>query len=110
MRERRGDIRAEGIFRLRSGASRRRGHLYEVIRLGVPYAALREALASLRARGRAVTGFGDMSAEEIAALTGLPLDQAAMAKEREFDEPFLMEGDERDRAEIVKAVERWVWP
>ena len=55
--------------------------------------ALREAVVALRARGYALTGFGDMSVEEVAALTGLPLDQAAMAKEREFDEPFVMEGD-----------------
>ena len=55
----------------------------------------------MRERGYAVTGFGDMSAEEVAALTGLPLDQAAMAKEREFDEPFL--DDTGDKAEIERA-------
>jgi mannosyl-3-phosphoglycerate phosphatase len=78
---------------------------YEVVRLGVPYARLREALVLLRAKGFDVTGFGDMSAEEIAARTGLPLEEAVMAKEREFDEPFLMEGARADRAEIARAIE-----
>ncbi len=77
---------------------------YDIIRLGVPYAGLREAVVALRARGYELTGFGDMSVEEVAALTGLPLDQAAMAKEREFDEPFVMENETQDNAEIVRAV------
>jgi mannosyl-3-phosphoglycerate phosphatase len=77
--------------------------LYDIIRLGAPYATLREAVGALRAKGYALTGFGDMSVEEVAALTGLPLDQAAMAKAREFDEPFVMEGDNHDKAEVVRA-------
>lgn len=76
---------------------------YDIIRLGTPYARVREALVALRAKGCAVTGFGDMSVEEIAALTDLPLDQAAMAKIREFDEPFVVEGGEPVFADIVRA-------
>ena len=32
--------------------------------------------------------FSEMTLEEIAAMTGLPLEQAGLAREREFDEPF----------------------
>ncbi len=35
-------------------------------------------------------GFGDLSVEAIADLTGLTPEQAAMAKDREFSEPFLL--------------------
>jgi mannosyl-3-phosphoglycerate phosphatase len=35
-------------------------------------------------------GFGDMSSEEIAGLTGLSIERAALAREREFTEPFVM--------------------
>lgn len=65
---------------------------YVVIRLGAPYQSLRQVVAALRAEGFAITGFGDMTVAEVAELTGLPLDQAAMAKERDFDEPFIFKG------------------
>ena len=65
---------------------------YVVIRLGAQYQHLRQAVEELRAEGFALTGFGDMTVAEVAELTGLPLDQAAMAKERDFDEPFVYSG------------------
>ncbi|MGD0230521.1 MAG: HAD-IIB family hydrolase [Syntrophorhabdales bacterium] len=79
---------------------------YEIIRLGVPYAGLRAALAEWRTMGYPVTGFGDMSAEKVAALTGLSLHEAAMARMREFDEPFLLDSDERDRTTVIEAARR----
>ena len=58
--------------------------------LGSPYARLREEFATLRQRlGVAVRGFGDMTASEISTLTGLPLEQAELARQRDFDEPFI---------------------
>jgi mannosyl-3-phosphoglycerate phosphatase len=66
---------------------------YVVIRLGAQYQHLRQAVEELRAEGFALTGFGDMTVAEVAELTGLPLDQAAMAKERDFDEPFIFKGN-----------------
>jgi mannosyl-3-phosphoglycerate phosphatase len=41
-----------------------------------------------------IKGFGDWTPEEIAKRSGLPLPQAALAKEREFTEPFLLERQE----------------
>ena len=86
-----------------TGACKGKKAGYDIIRLGTPYARLREALVALREKGHVITGFGDMSADEVAALTGLPPGQAAMAKEREFDEPFIFEGGEAELAEISGA-------
>lgn len=57
---------------------------------GTPYPQLRAALEELRRRhGPGVRGFGDMDDEEVARCTGLALEQARLARERDFDEPFL---------------------
>jgi mannosyl-3-phosphoglycerate phosphatase family protein len=77
---------------------------YEVIRLGADYLSLRRALTELREEGFNVTGFGDMTAEEVSAVTGLDLDQAAMARERDFDEPFLLEGGDERVRKVVEAI------
>ena len=45
-----------------------------------------------------IRGFYDMSTQEIARLTDLPLIQAAKAKERLFTEPFIM----KDRAQLSR--------
>ncbi|MBN2251806.1 MAG: mannosyl-3-phosphoglycerate phosphatase [Candidatus Altiarchaeota archaeon] len=66
---------------------------YTVIELGTPYAKLREALAHIREKSPCrITGFGDMTAEEIAKDAGLSGAQAALSKKREYDEAFRMEG------------------
>lgn len=64
------------------------------ISIGVPYSRLRDALAALRDRGFKVRGFGDMSAQDVAQLTGLGLSEAQLARDREFDEPFVYDGDD----------------
>jgi mannosyl-3-phosphoglycerate phosphatase len=65
---------------------------YTVVQLGAGYREIRWFFNSVRGRFGLI-GFGDLSAEEIARLTGLPPEQAAMAKHREFTEPFLMEDE-----------------
>lgn len=76
---------------------------WEIIRLGAPYHRLRRAIRRLREEGFTLTGFGDMTVAEIAALTGLTPEQSAMARERDFDEPFIFNGD---RAGIERLRER----
>lgn len=66
---------------------------YTIIRLGAPYSLLRQTIQELREEGFALTGFGDMTVAEVAEVTGLTPDQAAMAKERDFDEPFFFDGN-----------------
>lgn len=76
---------------------------YSAITLGRPYSEVREALTEARAVVRAgVKGFGDMTAGEVARSTGLTEDAARLAMAREFDEPFLFDGDERSRAELIR--------
>ncbi len=62
--------------------------------LGVPYREIRRAVEDLRRRGFLLKGFGDMTAEEVAQITGMTLEEAILAKAREFSEPCLFEGDE----------------
>lgn len=65
---------------------------YRLLRFGVGYDFLRRFLDEYGQRFL-VRGFGDMSEEEVAELTGLSLRQAAWAKRREFTEPFVCDGD-----------------
>lgn len=66
---------------------------YQVVELGAPYAALRAALKDIsRESGIPIRGFGDMPPQEIAALTGLTVEGAVLAKQREYDEPLILEG------------------
>jgi mannosyl-3-phosphoglycerate phosphatase len=68
---------------------------YNIIRLGTPYHVLREKLAQIKRKTAAkIIGFGDMTLNEIAVDTGLPLNLAQLAMNREHDEPFkLLEGN-----------------
>jgi mannosyl-3-phosphoglycerate phosphatase len=83
---------------------------YVVMRLGTPYEATRGKFMELRERtGVAVRGFGDMVPDEVSALTGLPVEEAALAKQRDFSEPFVFAGD--PDAEFLRSIEavgmRW---
>jgi mannosyl-3-phosphoglycerate phosphatase family protein len=73
---------------------------YSVIMLGAKYSDLRKALETLRSRGFQVKGFGDMSVEEIAHISGLSRSEAALSKKRHFDEPFIFDGDAAHAREL----------
>jgi mannosyl-3-phosphoglycerate phosphatase len=87
----------KGYFPFPVSEATARGDL-ETISLGTDITivrhALRESAASLALR---VRSFGAMSAEEVSRLTGLPRDQASLALQREYDEPFIVEGDGAER-------------
>ncbi|MGA8864379.1 MAG: HAD-IIB family hydrolase [Gallionella sp.] len=83
---------------------------YRVIRLGMPYAEVRNIFVRLREQLRAkVRGFADMTVADVAALTGLPEDKAILARRRDFDEPFIFDGapDEAFLKAIETAGLRW---
>ncbi len=61
-----------------------------LIPLGLPYNRIRGFFVTLKSRFR-MTGYGDISPEEIAVLTGLSVAEAERAKDREFSEPFILE-------------------
>ena len=77
---------------------------YLVIKLGADYTELRNVLAELRTEGFDVTGFGDMSIKEIAALTGLKPADAKRARQRYFDEPFVFHGNNKEVANIKRRI------
>lgn len=87
-------------------ASERDGH--SLILTGTGYSALRAALSAIAKRADLpVAGFGDLTAEQIAARTGLSLEQARLAKRRDADEPFFIDRDfdEND----IKRLQSEVW-
>lgn len=67
---------------------------YTVIRLGISYSKIRRWLQALPP-GFKITGFGDLSVEDIERLSGLSPAQAGRAKQREFSEPFLIDDDSK---------------
>lgn len=67
---------------------------YRVIQLGAAYGEIRKFLCSLEA-GFNIRGFGDLDAEEVGRLTGLPPQQAALAMQREFTEPFIIDDESK---------------
>jgi mannosyl-3-phosphoglycerate phosphatase len=84
-----------GYFPFAIRGSKRRGS-YEIIEWGTPY---EELVADLQRASQIsqcrVRGFHGMTAREVAKLCDLPLEQAVLAKQREYDEPFLILDPER---------------
>lgn len=77
---------------------------YDVIELGARYSDLRNALTDLQQMGFEVKGFGDMTVAELADMTGLNSDEAMMAKERDFDEPFVYNGPDRELPRLFESI------
>jgi len=82
------------------------GKNYFIVKLGADYVDLRRALEEIRSAGFAVKGFGDMSAKEVAELTGLKISDAVLAKERDFDEPFVFKGDKEQIGNLKEEIKR----
>jgi len=87
---------------------------YFVIELGTFYLQIVEVLKSIMEEtGIRIKGFSDFTPEELQSLCGLDLKEAALAKRREYDEPFIIEGGEREVETIKRRVEEkgmnYVW-
>jgi len=77
---------------------------YRLIALGTPYAEIRRHFVRLREElGIRVRGFADMTVDEVAELTGLSRDAALLARQRDFDEPFVFDGAPDER--FLQAIE-----
>lgn len=76
--------------------------------LGVSYPRLIKAFQEIRnVLGWNMKGFSDMGVEEISRLTGLDKEGARLATMREYDEPFMIEGQEpTDLAPLIRAAEK----
>lgn len=67
---------------------------YFVIEFGIPYSRLREVFRQIKNLNPGkIKGFGDFSPQAVAELCGFSLQKANLAKEREYDEPFILEND-----------------
>lgn len=80
---------------------------YRVLTLGTPYETLREALKRVSERtGIRVTGFGDLTAKDVAVMADLPLEEARMAVQRDFDEPFVFGEGETGTKPFLEEIEK----
>ncbi len=80
---------------------------YRIIELGIPYAEIRRVLERVRSEvGVNFEGFGDMSVEEVAALTGLDQEAARRAKEREYDETVNLAGAPEEIDRVLSAIKQ----
>lgn len=86
---------------------------FQVVEFGAPYAALVQALviASSESRCR-IAAFHQWDAVQLSLHTGLPLAEAELAKQREYDEPFEVADADQSRlpdllAAIVRLGYRW---
>lgn len=100
----------KGYFNFGSGGEARDG--YEVIVIGKRYEEIRDVLIKIRKKtGIRAKGFGDMSVKDIAVLAGLSQSDASLAKQREFDEPFVFGEDEEMREPFLRSIKeeglRW---
>jgi mannosyl-3-phosphoglycerate phosphatase len=78
---------------------------YLVIELGIFYLQIIEILDSIkRETGIPMKGFSDLTRKEIASLCGLDLEEAKLAKRREYDEPFIIEGGEKEIRIVKKKI------
>ncbi len=77
----------------------RKDFKYLIIEFGTPYHKIRGTLQKIQSRfPNTVRGFGDISAQEVANLCEIPPDEGILAKEREYDEPFLL----KDKTKLEK--------
>jgi len=75
---------------------------YFILELGTFYPVILEILESIKKEtGIKITGFSDVTEKELTSLSGLSLEEATFAKKREYDEPFILEGGNRE-VEIIK--------
>lgn len=83
----------------------RRGARPLLVRLGVPLLDLARALVEIgRDAGVRLRGFSRLSTREVSDLTGLPEAKAALARQREHGEPFVLESGDEDA--LRRAAER----
>jgi mannosyl-3-phosphoglycerate phosphatase len=79
---------------------------YCVIELGASYEELRTALTAIREEtGFKITGFGDMTAEEVANDANLSVVEAERAKQKEYNESFIFDEPEDKEPILFEKIE-----
>lgn len=76
---------------------------YYVIELGISYELVREKLKRVgKQLGLEIRGFGDLTAQEVSEDSGLSLELATRAKQREYDETFTIIGEDEDKEKALQ--------
>jgi mannosyl-3-phosphoglycerate phosphatase len=79
---------------------------YHVIVLGMPYEEIRSKIREINEKnGLNIRGFRDMSAEDIADMTGLDIESARLAKKREYEETLDLENEGPETKHILSKIE-----
>jgi len=87
---------------------------YFVLELGTFYPQILRALEFIKKEtGVRITGFHELSAKELASLSGLTREEAALARKREYDEPFVIEGGAKEIETVQRKIKErglhYVW-
>jgi len=87
---------------------------YFVLELGTFYSQIIEVLEWIKKEtGILMKGFSDLTEKEISSLCGLDIIEAGLAKKREYDEPFIIEGGEKEVALVKEKIKErgmnYVW-
>lgn len=78
---------------------------YEFVELGTPVEQIRSALRQLgRELGLALVGYGDLTDQEVADVTGLDLDGAARARCRAYSETIVTPLETRELAALLRGL------
>ncbi len=78
---------------------------YIVIELGTEYEKILSVLDEIKKRVNfRILNFGDMTPEEIARDCNLDIESAKLAKQREYDEAFRIEGTEEQINQVIKEI------
>ncbi len=94
----------KGYFSFNYACSKSAHH--NIIKLGgTTYDILRDKLQLIKKKSCSkIIGFGDMTCQQLAEDSGLTLEMAKLAKERENDEPFkILQGDEMEILSTIKS-------
>ena len=87
----------EQVFPFPVEGARAKGK-FKILEFGTHISILRKALReAARQNGVELRSFGSMTLDEIARLTGLNISDSALAAKREYDEPFVIEGEAREK-------------
>jgi len=87
---------------------------YFVLEFGTFHSQIIKVLDEIKKEtGLPIKGFSDLTEEELESLCGLSLKEAEFAKKREYDEPFIIEGGEREVKMMRRKIEEkgmsYVW-
>ncbi len=78
---------------------------YKLIELGTAHKILIKLLDSIKKDTRInLKGLSEMTIEELSEVSGVSRDQAELARKREYDEPFILYGDEWDKERVKEEI------